>query len=1082
MFYTYPSNRMENLVYAFNQISKASVSGPFTQENILVQHPGMKHWLSMAIASQPDRQLCMNVNYPLPVRFFWDLIRMIIGKDQVPERSVYSREILSWRLYELLNSQAVVGDPKMAEPTHYWHQQPRHLQASRRFQLAEQLADLYEQYLMFRPDWIDDWESGVEPESLQAKWQAGLWRMLVAQQADHPLKLIRMAMARIENPAEPLPKSFYLFGINSMAPIWLDFLQQISEKCNVDIHLFYLNPSAEHWDEIRSEKQLSKLTANQVKHRATSFSWEDEEITSEVGNPLLASLGYQGQAFVRLLSDRAHFDTSVFSAPEGNGSLHDLQRDILQLKDGRGSKRTLDNSLTIASAHSAFREVQALHDWLLHRFNDDPTLTPKDVVVMCPNIEDYAPFVHAVFAHSFADIDSSTPPLPCSVADRNLKDAEPTVAAFLELLSLPDARFEVSQILSWLRVPAIMHRFDLIEADLQTIEQWLVQANIHWSLDANHKQQWIDGPVTDHFTWKQGLHRLLLGFAWGDETSLINDQLLLPDVEGSNALLLGKLIHILEQLENARSELNRGRTPGQWQQYLSENLRLALLSTESEFERSNQSLLKVINDFTEFANRARLENEEIPLSVVRNVMENAFASPEQTVSQFMTGQITVCSMVPMRSIPFKVVALLGLNDGEFPRNRPPLGFDLMAHSKPRLGDRSRRGDDRYMFLEAILSARQALYLSYQGFDIRNNEERPPSLVLEELFDYLASAFSFSAEKDIHQIPLQPFSAENFHGDAPSFNAQWLRLMSADPKDEQIPQLPALIPEKTDWHLNEWIHFFTHPPKYFAEQRLGLYLHQNRQQPFDDIEPFALSHLDRYVIQADSLEQLLFANNDNDQIARMKAGSELPLHAFVDEEIHSWQQQARDFGSEVQKLGGTELSRETVEVALRGFTLSAAIPKSSGGVLSWRLANFKDRDLVSFWLNHLLANCMEPTASNGLYRGKDDQFERCQAAPVDDARQQLQSLHQTLQQGMNQPLLLNASIAINLLREKNAEKDFDHLWFGDDFRPGLIDDPYIAQFWQQRPDAESVHQRIYDLYGPMFESITLETVSGEASDE
>ena len=640
MLYTYPSNKLENLVFALDTLLNSIERAPLAADTILVQHSGMQHWLSMELAKRSKHKICMNAHYPLPVRYFWDLIRLILGPNVVPDRSVYTREILAWRIYQLLDDTQVKAHPLTHEPTSYWQDQPLPLQTRRRFQLAEQLADVYEQYLMFRPDWIEQWE-----QQTAEHWQAYIWQRLVEQDPQHPLRLMRLAAEKITQPAQPLPEHFFVFGINALAPIWLDFLTAITEQTTTDIHLLYLNPSAEHWDSLPSEKQQIKQLIQQNAQPRASWLQDSEDgfWTSEATNPILTSLGQQGQVFVKLLSTRANYDAQVFSAVANDTLLGKLQNDLLHSVDGRQSPQQVpaDSSISVTSAHSAFREVQGLHDWLLHQFNNDPSLTPKDVLVMCPNVEDYAPFVQAVFARSFAEMPDDVPPLPCSIADRNLKDADPTVAAFLELLTLPDARFEVSQILSWLRVPAIAHKFDLSGADLQKLTGWLTEANVHWGLHAQHKSQWLDIEPTNHFTWQQGLDRLLLGFAYGDDDTFVNGQALLHHVEGADALLLGKLTFIIEQLQQARSELTKPRTPSDWQGYLIDQLKTAMLSTDTSFERSNQSILKAVNDLTEFANKAQLTTSELPLSVVRHVLENAFASPEQTGSQFMTGQITV---------------------------------------------------------------------------------------------------------------------------------------------------------------------------------------------------------------------------------------------------------------------------------------------------------------------------------------------------------------------------------------------------------------------------------------------------------
>ncbi|MEJ2045706.1 MAG: exodeoxyribonuclease V subunit gamma [Reinekea sp.] len=1073
MLYTYPSNRLENLVFALDTLLNQLERPVLETDQILVQHPGMQHWLSMELAKLNRQQICMNIKYPLPVRYFWDLIRLILGPESIPERSVYSREILVWRIHILLAEPQFSHHQLTVAPTRYWQAQPEHLQDRRRFQLAEQLADLFEQYLMFRPQWIEQWEAGDTPH-----WQALLWQQLVKEEPNHPLRLMTEAVKHIEHPAKPLPTQFFIFGINALAPVWLDFLSALSNSTETDIHLLYLNPSAEQWDDLRSEKQQIKLQVQQSRQRAQWVS--DDEFADDAGNPLLTSFGHQGQAFVRLLSDRADHDTQVFSRSEQSTLLARLQNDILTLNDRRKEPETNfpnDGSIQFTSAHSAFREVQGLHDWLLHQFNNDPSLTPKDVLVMCPNVEDYAPFVQAVFARSFADMADDIPPLPCSIADRNLKNADPTVAAFLELLTLPDARFEVNQIIRWLRVPAIADKFGLSTTDLKKIERWLLRANVHWGFSAQHKQQWLpENNATDHFTWKQGLDRLLLGFAFADKDRFINDQFLLHDAEGEDAILLGRLTHLIEQLHDIRSHLNRTRTPAQWQSFLQEQLKLAMFSTENQFERSHQAIQKAIDDLTEFANKAGLYKTDIPLRVIRHALDNAFASPEQTGSQFMTGQITVCSMVPMRSIPFRIIAVLGLNDGQFPRTRPPLGFDLMAQEKPKLGDRSRRGDDRYLFLEAILSARDALYLSFQGADIRKNEARPASLVLEELIDYLKNSYGFDRDKDIRQLPLQPFSERNYRGDFPSFEAHWQRLSQVNAV-ESVSQLKPLPEQDRHFELTDWINFFTHPSRYFAQRRLGLY-HDQWREDLSDSEPFALTHLNRYQVQQQHIAAILDNSVDDFQFHQAMAASELPLSELTSAQINNWKADANLFAQVIQNAGANTQPWQNQTLTLHQCQLTASLPvQHQQRQILWRLANLKGKDLIQLWLAHLCANANRPTSSVGFYRGKNDQIERVTLAPIDNARQTLNQLSELFLCGQTEPMFLNAELVLNAVQQKTDLTSYQKTWSNDWEQQGLAYDPYIQYFWSELPDYEYTMGLIEALYEPLIKQIEFTLLDG-----
>ncbi len=1074
MLYTYPSNRLENLVFVLNTLLTQLNRSVLETDQVLVQHPGMQHWLNMELARQSPRQICMNIKYPLPVRYFWKIIRLILGQDAIPERSVYSREILAWRIHTILADPLFSEDPQAEEPTRYWQAQPAHLKDRRRFQLAEQLADLFEQYLLFRPQWIQKWDAGEKPH-----WQALLWQLLAAKDPNHPLRLMKQAVENIHRPAHPLPGQFFVFGINALAPIWLDFLSALAHRTETDIHLLYLNPSVEKWDDLQSEKQLIKLQVQQARQRANWVS--ESESTDDAGNPLLTSLGHQGQAFVRLLSEYADHDTQVFTDTGNRSLLTRIQRDILTLSDQRQSPLAefpADGSIQLTSAHSAFREVQGLHDWLLHQFNNDSALTPKDVLVMCPNVEDYAPFVQAVFARSFADMADDVPPLPCSIADRNLRNADPTVAAFLELLTLPDARFEVNRIVSWLRVPAISGNFSLTPNDLKKIERWLSRANIHWGFDADHKKQWLpETRATDHFTWKQGLDRLLLGFAFGDHDCFVNDQFLLHDAEGDDALLLGRLTHIIEQMQDIRSSLNRTRTPSQWQRFLHEQLKQVMFSSDSTFERSNQAIQTAIDDMTEFANIAGLADDDIPLSVIRHVLDNSFAGPQQTGSQFMTGQITVCSMVPMRSIPFRIIAVLGLNDGQFPRTRPPLGFDLMALDKPKLGDRSRRGDDRYLFLEAILSARDALYLSYQGADIRKNAVKPASLVLEELIDYLSHGYGFDRDRHIRQLPLQPFSERNYLGDFPTFEAHWQKLREA-PETVTAGTLSPLPETDNHFMLEEWIDVFTHPSRAFARTRLGLFL-DTRADDLSDSEPFALTHLNRYQIQYQHIAATLDTALDDFHYQQAMAASALPLDDVSRKQIDDWKNDAAAFA---RILNASSLNNEpwrTHHIALEKGTLEAFLPQATDGTqVFWRPANIKGKDLIALWLRHLCANATTPTKTEGYFRGRDDRTEKISLPSFASAITELDKFYEFFLQSCNEPLFLNAELMLNCVRGKNDLATYNKTWSEDWSKKGLSYDPYVQYFWSEPPDFDITMSQLQALYHLLIEQIEIALIEEE----
>ncbi|MFK5984297.1 MAG: exodeoxyribonuclease V subunit gamma, partial [Pseudomonadota bacterium] len=845
MINIYPSNRLENLVVLLDKVMQMGESANILEpEIILVQSKGMQHWLNLQLAEQ--RGISMNLAFSLPMQFFWSQIRLILDKNEVPEHSTYTREVLSWRIHSLLASEEIINNSLCSEATRYWLKQSSPAAQAdsiadtfsdhnKRFQLACQLADLFEQYQIFRPDWLLAWE-----KEAPVHWQALIWKLLIKQQPLHPIALLQQAIDTLQQKKCHLPERISLFGINTLPPLWLDFLSELGE--HTQVHFFHLNPCFEYWGDLKTDKANAKQHFYRWLNNPTNI---DEKTSEELtNNPLLSNLGSQGKDFLFLLQDRSSIEIPVYDdLAEGSvdetktpSLLKTIQQDILTLYDARIDPTIkIDNSLVISSAHNALREIQALHDWLLMQINRDKSLNPRDILVMCPNVENYAPYVEAVFAHGWGDYSEQIPPLPCSIADRALRDSEPLVQGFIELLKLPDSRFQASQIFSYLRLPAIQSKFGFKPDDLAQLEDWVKHAAIHWGMDQKHKQRILSTAETNEkFTWLQGLNRLLLGFAYGDQSAIYNQQLLLPDVEGEQAVLLGQFLELLEQLQFYSIQLQQSRTAKQWQEFL-HLAKKNLFAELSEDKNAQQIIEQAIDALGEFTQQANYQ-QKIAHNIVYDFLLSHFSQPEPS-RQFMAGQVTFCSMVPMRSVPFRIIAVLGLNEGEFPRQRLPMGFDLMANEPQRKGDRSRRGDDRYLFLEALISARDKLYLSYQGVDIKTNNNREPSLVLQELMNYVEQAYGWqltSGEKQqLLKIPLQAFSKENYQQPLQSFNKNWLQLNEKGrarnnwQKIISDNKLIDSLAENKEVKLTaeDLIRFFDNPCQLFAQQQLGLYLEQ-----------------------------------------------------------------------------------------------------------------------------------------------------------------------------------------------------------------------------------------------------------------
>ena len=1148
MIYLYPANKMEYLLALLNKVQLTSPLQALQKEVIIIQNAGMQHWLNMSIAE--TRGISMNIDYALPAQFLWKLARTLASKEKVPDQSPYSREVLSWRIFRLLNEKTLIDDEDFSHVVHYFSEQPltnvtdelpeeiknletNYIDSLKQYQLAVQLADLYEQYLIFRPEWLSAWQSGdfaltsidsihtmaqstnaINVEQIKMiTWQGKLWHMLQEESAYNPETLMQHAIENLAQSQHLLPPRISFFGINAMAPMWLSFIHEISQFTQV--HFFHLNPCADYWGDIKTEKQVFK--------HIDDWTQGFNDIQAEVGNPLLANLGQQGREFLAMLQNYSTYQFDVFDAayahetPENNADdiseknyyeesglsiLQAVQNDILSLTDARiladsVNENTVpltakvDDSITITSAHSALREVQGLHDWLLHQFNNNHDLTPKDVLVMCPQIEHYAPYVDAVFVRGWQELSSEIPPLPCSVADRQSKDSEPLIAAFIDLLLLPDSRFQVNQLLGLLRLNAVQTKFKVDDNELDKISQWLLQASIHWGLNDAHKAAILQSEASSHFTWQQGLSRLIRGFAFSDTSSIYRDnaqqpQLLLPSIEGDDAILLGQLMLFLEQLQLHATLLNNNRTALEWQQYLHNMVESCFSDVESDvIDHINQAIEKMV----EFSQEAQYQHT-ISLEVIKSFLNNYFSQPDAG-RQFMVGQVTFCSMLPMRSIPFKVIAVLGLNDGDFPRQRVPQAYDLMQQTPSRMGDRSRRGDDRYLFLEAIISARQALYLSYQGRNIKNNATKQPSLVLKELFSYLSSGYGWQcdveqANSHIRQLPMQAFSTKNYQGQWASFDNKWLTLLARSEEhshiyiDENFTVANATnkgsdSTEQLGNHLaitfDDLVRFFVHPSKVFAEQQLDLSLNPKTTVLNDD-EPFTDNQLTSYLYRQAALDIELageLTESDKQQAKQQlnltyQLSGELPDLPFTDALCEKWLNDSETFADDIKHFAnqGVDItsadntSDESFDLTYLDVTLNippllthsesvgltVRLPVYNNAIWLFRSSSAKAKDqlMMSFYqlivqllqarsYQTSLTSDQQQTVDNltGIkavyFDTKAQKVAKFTTTAFEHAQAYMQLLIETYLKGQQQPLLLNVKLGEKLATQQLKNKPF-----------------------------------------------------------
>ncbi len=1049
MLKIHTGNRMELLVDALARAVAEPLPDPFEPEVVVVQNRGMERWVTMELARRAG--VWMNARFPFPNAAVEELFDRVLGPEE--GAAGWARENLAWRVYALLPR--LLERPPFGPLGRYLEGDPT---ALKRYQLALRIADLFDRYTVYRPEMVLDWEQGGRSGGEHGAWQAELWRTLVERYGPgHRAGRWRRFLDRVRRERPPgLPARLHVFGVSTLPRFHLEVLAAVARW--IPVNLFVLNPCQEYWGDIVPDRVIS---------RRERLERSAEHL--EQGHRLLASLGRTGREFLDALVDLEAPEDALFEDPGGDRLLHRLQQDMLHLRDRGGPAHPplavdpADRSVVVASCHSPLREVEALRDHLLALFQALPDLEPHQIVVMTPDIEAYAPLVEAVFRPEGGDV----PAIPYNVADRNVLAGSALVDAFFRVLDLAGSRFGAARVVDLLETPAVARRFGLSEADLERIRGWVRRAGIRWGLDAEHRRR-LGLPAFPENTWRAGLDRLLLGYALpGDGERLFQGVLPFDDVEGAeDGAALGRLVEFVGRLEEAAGFLAGEHPLEAWARKLAA-LFDALFLPEPEEEREARVLRAALDDLA----RADPDGAPVPLAPVRahlrGVLERAAYG-----GGFLTGGVTFCAMLPMRSIPFRVVCLLGLNDGAFPRPDRPAGFDLMAR-EPRRGDRSVRDEDRYVFLEALVSAREHLYVSYVGQSQRDGADIPPSVLVSELLETLDRGYRFAdrpdrpvSERLVVRHRLQAFSPAYFRpgGGLTSFSEENLQacrvLLGRDPSGDPAPWLPGPLPEPPEElrnvSLENLVRFLENPARGLLRMRYGLRLGAPAE-PVEEDEPLELDRLGAFRIQEELLRWASEGRDLRGTLPVFRARGDLPpgqagraAFAEASEALEPLREVLEPFLAQ-PVLEPVPFELDLGEARLTG-TLRGLRPC---GLVFFRPGAIRGKDRVRAWLHHLVLCAAGPDGAEPVtvQLGFDRRgVLRLVLEPVEAARGHLAGVLRLYLEGLRQPVPFFPETSWTYAQErwergKAHEKALAaarRAWEGRPDKPGEAAEPHVMR--------------------------------------
>ncbi len=1136
MFHLTLSNRFELLLQALHERMEADPdTSPLAPRRIIIPSLAVRRAITLDTAERYG--ICTNLEFAYLAQWLWQAMASLI--PGIASDTPFDAKVLTWRM------ERHFGDPSFAA-TH--DRIGPYLKASddaMRFELATRVAERFEQYTTYRPDWLQAWGQGrpvrppgKDPASARLwqqdeTWQRALWQRLTQDlqaATDDPVERFVAAVQRDPQAARKiLPSKVHVFAQTAIAPQHLLLLRALATV--MDVHVYALNPCQAYWFDIVSEKRRARLQAR------------GQALHTDVGHPLLAAWGQQTQAQLALLieqMDDAVDPEDVSLEPSGGHRLARLQRAVLNLdapdtqRNDTANKTTSspDTSIEVHVCHSLRRELETLHNRLLALFAQADAPRPDEVLVVTPAIDKAAPLIDAVFGTA-----RGKRSIAYTVTGRALGGDGGAAAALMALIDLGSSRIKASALMDMLQMPLITQALRWSSDEAAVVQQWLQEAGMRWGLDGVHRAS-FGVPALEQHTLDDALDRLMLGALMPDTISQDDHEPQLPflgklpagHAVGSQTAWLGTLELFASRLAAWRQSLAVAKTPEAWHQALvaaTDNFFAASTPTEMDGLRALRMALSQWRHQTDAAEF----DQPISTAVMRAALVQQLQA--RAPGGVPSGSVTFASMSALRSLPYRVIAVIGLNDSDYPTAKPALEFDLMAQA-PRLGDRQGRLDERNVMLDLLLAARERLWLSYVGRHVHSNAELPPSVVLSELLDALARADGVDVKTLQQQIvveqPLQPFAPELFAPKAPEQRRSYhqtyadaLRIaaqhqatlpapspspspsvsqddgsdddgdLTGEDNDGDTPEtvvveardatplfkapLPAVPAALRDINLNDLKRFFTNPAQHLLRTRLGLSLPRLEEEALDD-EPFALDPRQRTAMAKMLLSHAARGARGEALTALARAGTAFPAgamgDAIIQREVRTIQRQL----AAVAKAGvNMRLPQQVLSLSVdqQAWTLALDLHKvQSTGLAHLSPSKLRAHDKLLAWIDHLALGVLAPdgVAKTTRWVARDKVLTY---KPIGDPQAALGALVQAYAQGLLFPLAMMPASSLAAL-EPQPEAAVRKAWAGDDRRPGDAADAHVQLAWR------GMHALVHDasfeplaqrLLAPLVEALTVE---------
>ncbi|WAI18829.1 MAG: exodeoxyribonuclease V subunit gamma [Buchnera aphidicola (Brevicoryne brassicae)] len=946
MFIIYKSNKLDVLLSKACQIiQKKPLSNIFEKEIFIHDSKILFQYLNVFFANKIG--ISTNLKLYHPKNFIWKIFEKILYKKKIKNR--FTKSSITWDIMNILNNKNFFKYIRKKD------------NISKKFKFSYLMANIFEKYLIYRPNWINEWEKNEKRLFIDKneRWQIKLWQEIKNHRKKNHQSIYHFSnlfnkFQSLENEKKiqkkDFPNRFFIISSFALNPSYIKIFKIISQYTN--IYFLYLTPFKKnifHFDLIQNSNILSK---------------EKTRKENILNHTILSLWGkYEEYYILKIIYSKKTKKINYFQKTENTNLLNNIKNNFLEfnsLKNNKTKRKMLsltDDSISINICYNIHNEIEILYEKLLIFFNKNKNLKPNDIVVTCYSITKYVSSINSIFKSK--NIKEN---IPFFISTKFSKKTEIILLFFNKILDLPNSRFENEEILEFFDIPEVANNFNISEEDINILYYWIEEANIRWGIDCKHKKK-LFFPENKENTWSWGIEKLLLSYATNHTKGIWNDVLSCSIINGSRAELIGKLIIFINTLKKWQKKTSKLKYPSSWRS-LFKDLIKDFFEKKNRITEDIQILYKNWIEMIDDISSCNYNNK-ISIKILKKNFTRKINYKNQ---KFLPGVINFCHPYDVCYIPFKIICIIGADSQNIPKKNNVDSFINLLHKYPCMGDTDVYEKYCYLFLQSISCTQRYFYVSYVGYSIKDESKIHPSILIDQLLNYITlNFFIFNShrlniednKKKITNHLCKTYKKQYFYRKKKIKNTQdvFKNIIIKKNKNEICNKKLSKNNFFNPITLKDLIYFWKNPIRYFFNNYLKINF-ISKKEKINNTEPFSVKKLDSFRIKKILLNKIIKKQDIKEFLQYYTLSGKLPYGFFGQCFLNKIKTEMESIAKLVIKYKSLTKEKK-IDLTLKKFRINGVLDEiQSNGLLRWKPNAINYSDRIGLWIEHLVYSLIE----------------------------------------------------------------------------------------------------------------------------